>query len=50
MLLHITSYSPLTVFSLLFSLSANVARKANLQKILAPRLLLQDDEIVALQL
>jgi hypothetical protein len=50
MLLHITSYSPLTVLSPLFFLSANVARKTNLQKILAPRLPLQDDELVALQL
>jgi hypothetical protein len=50
MLLHITRYSPLTVLSLLFFLSTNMARKTNLQKILAPRLLLQDDELVAFQL
>jgi hypothetical protein len=50
MLIHIINYSPQIAFSLLFSLLANVAKKANLQKILAPRLLLQDDELVALQL
>jgi hypothetical protein len=50
MLLHMTSYSPLTIVSLLFSLLTNVAKKANLQKILAPRLLLEDDEFVTLQL
>jgi hypothetical protein len=48
MLLHMTSYSPLIVFSLLFSLLVDVVRKINLQKILAPKLLLQDDELVAL--
>jgi len=50
MLQHMTSYSPLIVLSLLFSLLVDVVRRVNLQKILAPRLLLQDDELVAFQL
>ncbi len=50
MLLHMTSYSPLMVLSLLFSLLIDVAKKANLQKIVALGLLLQDDEFVTLQL
>jgi hypothetical protein len=50
MLLHMTGYSPLIVLSLLFSLPIDVVRKVNLQKILAPRLLLQDDELFALHI
>ncbi len=50
MLLHMTGYKTLMVLSFLFSLPANVARITNLQKILTPRLLLQDDELVALQI
>jgi hypothetical protein len=50
MLLHIINYNPQIAFSLLFSLLANVAKKTNLQKILAPRLLLQDDELVEVHL
>jgi len=50
MLLHMTNYSPLMVFSLLFSFLTDVAKKTNLQKIVAPRLLLQDDEFVTFQL
>jgi len=49
MLLHMTSYSPLRVISLLFSLLVDVVRKTNLER-LGPGLLLQDDEFVALQL
>jgi hypothetical protein len=50
MLLHMTGYSPLMVLSFLFSLQTNEAKKKNLQKILAPKLLLQDDELFTHQL
>jgi hypothetical protein len=50
MLLHMIGYNPLMVLSFLCSLLADVARRVNLRKILAPRLLLQNDELVAFQL
>jgi len=50
MLLHMTSYSPLMVLSLLFSILIDVAKKTNLQKTVALGLLLQDNEFVTLQL